>query len=543
MPRVPLSISGWRNHCLNYPDTEVVAAIVGIAQYGARIGFQGIREGHHLARNLVSAYELPEILRGDLQEQMENDRLIIYESKETLPPLFYSSPLGLVDKPDGKKRRIHHLSHPPGGSINDGIPVEFGELTYATVNEVIAIVQGLGAGTVMVKRDFADAFRQVPVSPLDSPLLGFHFENHFYAERFLPFGLRTAPYIFNLFAEVFHWILEQQLQKIYPKARVIHYLDDFLVLLPPGTSWKPASRCFKQLATDVGLTIKERKNEEGMIVSFGGVIFDTQAMAIQLPTDKKSKGLAMIRRHGAAVSILLHDLQQLTGFLNFATLVVPLGRAFLRRLYNLQLYFPHRQGARRRISSEARKDLAWWHKLLQTTTSIERRFLPVARQQYVMWTDASGLKGLGGYYQALGCDHQKDIQPAEAFMLALPRHIEHRNEHINTKEMRAVEQGLLRWARLWKGSQVTLHIDNQAVVFGIRNHTMRGSTMDVLRRCLLLASRHDLELIPHWKPTGNNRLADALSRFDRDTITNLAPQLLPLFDHQNPGFLTCAVLD
>ena len=124
-----------------------------------------------------------------------------------------------------------------GGSINDGIPVDFGELTYATVNDVIAIIQELGAGTVMVKRDFADAFRQIPVSPLDTPLLGFHFENHFYAERFLPFGLRTAPYIFNLFAEVFHWILEQQLQKINPKARVIHYLDDFVVLLPPGTNW------------------------------------------------------------------------------------------------------------------------------------------------------------------------------------------------------------------------------------------------------------------------------------------------------------------
>ena len=114
---------------------------------------------------------------------MENDRLIINESKETLPPRFYSSPLGLVDKPDGKKWRIHHRSHPPGGSINDGIPVDFGEITYATVNEVIAIVQELGAGTVMVKRDFADAFRQIPVSPLDTPLLGFHFQNHFYAER------------------------------------------------------------------------------------------------------------------------------------------------------------------------------------------------------------------------------------------------------------------------------------------------------------------------------------------------------------------------
>jgi len=34
------------------------------------------------------------------------------------------------------------------------------------------------------------------------------------------------------------------------------------------------------------------------------------------------------------------ELQRLAGYLNFVAMVVPLGHTFLRRLYNMQLYFP-----------------------------------------------------------------------------------------------------------------------------------------------------------------------------------------------------------
>ena len=149
MPRVPLNPSGWVQLCQDYSDKAVAEAVVGIPRFGARIGFQGTRNGRCIAQNLLSAGQLPGLLREDLLEQIENDQLIIYKSPDALPHVFYSSPLGLVDKPRGKKRRIHHLFHPPGKSVNDGIPAEFGEITYNTVDEVIAIIQDLGEGAVM----------------------------------------------------------------------------------------------------------------------------------------------------------------------------------------------------------------------------------------------------------------------------------------------------------------------------------------------------------------------------------------------------------
>ena len=248
------------------------------------------------------------------------------------------------------------------------------------------------------------------------------------------------------------------------------------------------------------------------------MVLDTSKMVIRLPVAKKEKGLAIIRKHKQKASLSLPELQEVTGFLNFTTLVVPLGRAFLRRLYNLQLLFPPGHLARRWISAEAQKDLLWWSNLLGRDSAIERLFMPVVRRGITMWTDASGLKGLGGYYrdQEEAQTGRRGIPPSRAFMLALPRHIQRKHEHINSKEMRAVKQGLLRWGARWKGSRVTLNIDNKAVVHGIENRTIRGGTMAVLRRCLLLASVNDLELNPRWIPTENNELADvfcAISEF------------------------------
>ena len=64
----------------------------------------------------------------------------------------------------------------------------------------------------------------------------------------------------------------------------------------------------------------------------GGVVIDTGNMVIRLPAEKKEKGLAFIGTQMAAKLISLHDPKQLTGFLDFTTFVLPLGRASLWRL-------------------------------------------------------------------------------------------------------------------------------------------------------------------------------------------------------------------
>ena len=105
--------------------------------------------------------------------------------------------------------------------------------------------------------------------------------------------------------------------------------------------------------------------------------------------------------------------------------------------------------------------------------------------------------------------------------------------------MPAVEQVLLYWGSTWRGKQVVMHVDNRAIAHGMLNRTIRGASMEILRRCMLLAAEFDLELDAQWIPTKENALADALSRFDYDKVTNLAPQLTcSISTLRNRGFLT-----
>ena len=303
----------------------------------------------------------------------------------------------------------------------------------------------------------------------------------------------------------------------------------------------------------MGLAIKESKNEEGTVASFGGIEIDTEKMIIRLPHKKLLKAQQLVQTTMNQTSLLLQELQQIMGYLNFIATVVPLGDTFLRRLYNMQLHFPtERTHFRRRISIDAHKNLRWWSRVLARAP--ERSIQKQTRSTISMWSDAAGTKGLGAFYidNNFNLTHPYNDKPypqsssihtgpslGSAFSITLPTSVTHAREHINTKEMRAVEQALLHWGHKWKGKRVIVPVENRAVFHALENRTIRGNSIEVLRRCLLLATEYDLEIEARWISTKENALGDALSRFDYDPITNLAPQLIfPTCSLRNHGFLT-----
>ena len=100
---------------------------------------------------------------------------------------------------------IHHFSAPPGLSINDFIPREEYSLYYATVDDAIGHILTLGVGALMAMVDLKAAFRMIPVRQADWELLGIHWQNYYYVDTCLLFGLRSAPYQFNQSAMALHW--------------------------------------------------------------------------------------------------------------------------------------------------------------------------------------------------------------------------------------------------------------------------------------------------------------------------------------------------
>ena len=125
---------------------------------------------------------------------------------------------------------IYHISAPTGSSINDFIDANTYTLTftYCTVDDAYTIINKLGQGALLSKIDLKNAFRLMPVRQEDWNLLGIHWKSKYYIDTCLPFGLRSAPFLFNRLADAIHWILQNN----YEVHHLLHYLDDFLTVGP-----------------------------------------------------------------------------------------------------------------------------------------------------------------------------------------------------------------------------------------------------------------------------------------------------------------------
>ena len=195
------------------------------------------------------------------------------------------SKLGVIPKKHhaGKWRLIVDLSSPAGASVNDFIDPSLCSLTYEA-----EFVLRSGRGTLLAKLDIKSAYRNIPVHTGDRHPLGIRWRGRTLVDACLPFGLRSAPKIFNATADALEWIITHQ-----GGSRikfVIHYLDDFLFGGSPGTdSCAEALGSALRICKDLGFPIMSEKvvgaTEK---IDFLGFVLDTKALEIRYR--KKSCG-------------------------------------------------------------------------------------------------------------------------------------------------------------------------------------------------------------------------------------------------------------
>ena len=207
----------------NHPDKAWVSWLLHSILNGVSIGYKGSHTPY-TARNLHSALQHPDVISSELQKEVEAGRVLGPFADRPLPNL-RTSGLGAAAKKLGKWRMILHLSAPHGSSVNDGISKEDYSLHYASVDDAVKLLHSHGKGAIMAKVDLKAAFRMVPVCVADWDLLGMFWKGFYYVDTCLPFGLRSAPCLFNRFAATLHWILVTNYQ-----VEAIHYLDDFLIV-------------------------------------------------------------------------------------------------------------------------------------------------------------------------------------------------------------------------------------------------------------------------------------------------------------------------
>ncbi len=144
---------------------------------------------------------------------------------------------------------------------------------------------------MLAKFDVSGAFRTVPVHPDDCHLLGMHWRDSIYVDKVLPFGLRSAPKLYNAIADGLLWNLLH-----IDHVVGIYYLDDFLLFGVPDSPQcgeflgRALARC------DVlGVPVAPAKTEgPATKLVFLGIELDSVSMTISLPSEKLERLRAMI---------------------------------------------------------------------------------------------------------------------------------------------------------------------------------------------------------------------------------------------------------
>ena len=288
------------------------------------------------------------------------------------------------------------LSYPGGASVNDGIDLDRFTLHYITLDQVIRLVSKLGPGALMAKFDVEAAYRNVPAHPSHHILLGMKWHNQFYVDLVLPFGLRSAPFIFNSIVDMAEWILVNS----YQIPDLLHYLDDFITAGPPQSL-----QCAHNLATAmqvcqrVGLPFHPAKCVgPSTVLVVLGIELDSFNQVAHLPQEKLLALKNLISSWLPRKWCNRHELESLIGHLHHAAKVVWPGRTSLRRMIDLLCCFRWRDHPVR-LNREYHLHLLWWHQFLEDWHGVSFWLFPGCCRQ--VWPSLQMDTGPFCYF--LGC--------------------------------------------------------------------------------------------------------------------------------------------
>ena len=153
-----------------------------------------------------------------------------------------------------------------------------------------------------------------------------------FIDTVLPFGLCSAPKIFNAVADALEWVVREN-----GIREVCHYLDDFPVVGTPGSE-----ECANGLSTLVDWTewlgfpiVREKVEGHSTVLTFLGIEIDSNALVLRLPEEKLRALRTLLISWRDRQWCRRSELQSLAGKLQHACKVVRPSRTFLWRMFKL----------------------------------------------------------------------------------------------------------------------------------------------------------------------------------------------------------------
>ena len=312
-------------------------------------------------------------------------------------------------------------------------------------------------------------------------------------------GLRIACYIAQRISSAIMYLYER---KGYSG---LNYLDDLASAARWSVAWEAFQSLYKLLEDLQIWESTHKRCPPDVIMTFLGISMDSVRMLLSLTADRLSEIKSELQQWSGRSSATKKELQHLIGKLSFAATTVRSGRLFFSRIITFMVKTP-KHGIRT-FDADVRKDINWWVRFIDDYNGVSIIPEPCWREpDSVIATDAC-LKGIGGFNFA-----------GEYFHATVPETVTSQGDvHINELECLAIVVALKVWGPQCAGMNLLLYCDNSTTVDVINaGKASNRFTQSCLREIVYLAGLNSFQIRVEHVPNEDNRIPDALSRWDND---------------------------
>jgi hypothetical protein len=483
-----------------YEDMEIIEYM----KYGWPISHDGSIANCERVDNWKGAKEYPEDVKSYLEKEIKHQAVLGPFEKNPFHGEAFYSPLNTRSKKDSEERRIIvDLSHPEHKSVNLGIDKSkyLGEgikLSFPKVYEFAELVREKGVGSTMFKRDMRRYYRQIPIDPGDTHMLGYQFDGKEYFDCVLPMGMTSSAYIAQRVSNAILGIFKSK-----GRSGVI-YIDD-LAGVEVKSNGEKAFEEMKNILEKVGVEESVSKAcKPSTNMKFLGIEIDSVKMEMRIDKDRvkeiREELIIWYKKDYAS----LKEVQSLLGKLNFAASCVVQGRLFISRIIDFLKQFRNKRG-KLKIGDDLKKDVEWWQRFMVSYNG--RSIIPENlwfSPDVIMSTDAC-LEGGGGFSNG------------KFFHIKFPVEVKEKLKDINSLELYTVLIAVRVWKEFLIKKNFNIYCDNEVSVININSGRSKvKSTQSMLRELRYHEAQGEFQIRAKHIAGVENRIADCLSRWEFD---------------------------
>jgi hypothetical protein len=481
----------------DYKDRDIIKFL----KFGWPINHDGSSFNTQITKNWKGANNYPAEVDQYLLKEISNDAIWGPFSQNPFMGPCCFSPLNSRDKKDTTERRIIlDLSHPHNVSINNGIDKDLYldlevNLKFPKVYEFAEMVRSMGVNSLMYKRDLRRYYRQIPIDPGDSHLLGYSFKGKFYFDKVLPMGLTSSAYIAQRVSEA---ILHLSKSKGYPG---VVYIDDLAGVGQGEQAWAGYKLVQENLQM---LGIKESESKASppsTVMKFLGIEINSSNMTLKIDKERLSEIDSELQSWLGKSSATLKEVQSLIGKLSFMSSCIPPGRLFFSRILNFLKEFKGKQGPRK-IPLDTYKDIHWWISFKEVYNGVS--IIPESKwfsPGVILSTDAC-LTGGGGFSQG------------DYFHCQFPEEVTNNILDINGLELFVILLAIRSWSYKYTGLNFNVFCDNTTSVQNLNSgRSSVKISQSILREIRYISAKFEFQIRAKHVKGSENAIADSLSRW------------------------------